>query len=102
MTQLQSERMKASWARRKATGMVRKYKKRKKVKGSWSKAAKMKQSVRMKERWKTKEALKLIGASPVQLEEHKASDALTITQRLDLIVSQISRIREQIGGANGV
>ena len=113
MTLKQSEVMKASWAKRKADGTVRKYKKRVKVKGAWSKKAKEQQSIRLKAYWKAK----LQNTSPTvtylrsetsgdngdgNVSQTWSHDSLTITQRLDLIVSQISRIREQIGGANGV
>jgi hypothetical protein len=57
-----------------------------KKKGKWSKIAREKHSVRMKERWKAKNG-------------HKAptnGQVLTIGQRLDLIEDQCARIREQI------
>ena len=105
MTKKHSEAMKASWARRKAEGTVRKYKKRAKVKGAWSKKAKEQQSIRLKAYWKAKmqNTTSTGGDNNVTFTPvTHSSDSLTITQRLDLIVSQISRIREQIGGTNGV
>jgi hypothetical protein len=92
-----SEAMKESWARRKAEGAPIKTRGKKK-KGTWSKRARREHSIRMKERFAAKKQVEEV--TSVQVESQRAS--LTITQRLDLIVGQIGRIREQIGGASGV
>jgi hypothetical protein len=94
-----SEAMKESWARRKAEGAPIKTRGKKK-KGTWSKRARREHSIRMKERFAAKKQVEEV--TSVQVESQRETSSLTITQRLDLIVGQIGRIREQIGGASGV
>ena len=65
------------------------YERKAKKKGKWSKLARAKHSVRMKERWKNKNQTRV--AVPAN------GQAVTIGQRLDIIDDQTARIREQIG-----
>ena len=87
-----AEAMKASWARRKAEGTVVKYKKKKRKKGKWSKMARAKHSVRMKERFaaKNKAAVSVV-----------TTNKLTVMERLDIIDHHNQAIRQQLGGFNG-
>jgi len=82
-----SEAMKASWARRKAEGWKPEGKKRKK--GKWSKIARIKHSVRMKERFAAKQA------DPKSVV---AINKMSVSERLNIIEHQVNAIRKQIGG----
>jgi len=63
---------------------------KRKKKGKWSKAARERQAIRMKERWKIKRHQDQFKA-PIN------GKVMTIGQRLDVIDDQTARIRDQIG-----
>ena len=81
-----SEGMKKRWAERKAQGQTRR-----KKKGKWSKLARAKHSVRMKERWANKNKV---------AQNVVSTNKLTITERLNIIEHHCKAIKQQLGLSN--
>jgi phage tail tube protein FII len=84
-----AEGMKESWKRRKAAGIQIVTRGKSRKKGKWSKLARAKHSVRMKERF----AAKQTNAKSVV-----AINKLSIKERLNIIEHHVNSIRQQLGG----
>ena len=89
-SQAKSEAMKKYWAEKKENGSTKRgpYKKRLK-KGKWSKMARAKHSVRMKERWSAKNKV---------AKDVLTTNKLSLIERLAIIDHQTNAIRQQLGG----
>jgi len=86
-TERRSEGMKKYWAKKKASGSTKRgpYKK----KGKWSKLARAKHSVRMKERYAAKNS---------QIGNVVTTNKLSLVERLNIMEHHINAIRQQLGG----